>query len=131
MSAEAEGVRERRARRPGAWFLLHDIDPRELGVVVHQPVGRRHLPVLHGEDDRRRFERTGRNVPAKLVQDTFEMLNLAVDTYIRQQAHICDRVLLYDNDARQMALAATVCGGEGEAEALAVAQKYLGPSPTK
>ena len=78
-----------------------------------------------------RFERTGRNVPAKLVQDTFEMLNLAVDTYIRQQAHICDRVLLYDNDARQMALAATVCGGEGEAEALAVAQKYLGPSPTK
>ena len=73
-----------------------------------------------------RFAATGRNVPAKIVKDTFDMLKHAVGVYIRQQAELCERVMIYDNEARAMELVATVCNGSGVNDALALANKYLG-----
>ena len=52
----------------------------------------------------------------------------AVDVYVRRQAEICDSLLVYDNDAQHMELKATVCGGRGVEEALALASRYLGAS---
>ena len=75
---------------------------------------------------RARFEATGRDVPLPIVQGTFEMLKYAVGVYIRKQAGLCDRVLVYDNDGDGApALLATVANGQGVDVALAAADKYL------
>ena len=72
-----------------------------------------------------RRERTGRDVPARFVQDTFVALRLAGETYIRRQEDLVDEVVLYVNEKRDARVAATVRRGEGIDEALAVLNQYL------
>jgi len=74
---------------------------------------------------RERFERTGRDVPKKIVLETFKFLAQTARVYISRQAAMCDRVIVYDNDKLQSHLAVTVTEGRGEAEALALCDKYL------
>ena len=74
--------------------------------------------------------RTGRDVPLRIVRETFEMLRTAIDVYIDRHSEVADRVLFYNNDHRAMNLEATLCRGraDGEADARAAADKYLAPT---
>ena len=75
-----------------------------------------------------RREATGRDVPDAIVQQTFSALQGAVDFYLRHQASLTERTLVYDNDARQMALVASLGGDDGATQldaALSCAEKLL------
>ena len=76
-----------------------------------------------------RREATGRDVPTKVVQQTFDALKPAVMHYLRHHRELTHTTLVYDNDARQAELAVELGSGDGEEahleEALALARKYL------
>ena len=72
-----------------------------------------------------RFEATGRNVPRKIVVDTFEALQHAVGVYIERQELLSDRVLVYNNEKLQAELVATLTNGQGKAAAHKIADELL------
>merc|ERR1712178_330756 len=73
-----------------------------------------------------RFEKTGRNVPDFIVRDTFKGLAVSIPTYLRNQAQLCDELLIYVNNNLGTVPAPTVVrGGQDITKALEVVNTTL------
>lgn len=79
---------------------------------------------------RDRFEKTGRDVPDFVVKALFKGLQEAVPLYIKNQAQLCDALLIYENNTMgQKPTPLIVQGGRNEAQALELANRQLALPP--
>merc|ERR1719424_1618049 len=73
-----------------------------------------------------RFKKTGRNVPEFVVRALFEGLQESVPLFIKNQAKLCDAVLIYDNNSiGQKPTPVVLSGGQDPTQALALVKTIL------
>merc|ERR1719491_1207921 len=68
---------------------------------------------------RDRFVKTGRDVPAPMVQSLFKSLQESVPVYLRRQSSLAEAMLLYDNSVDgEVATPVILSGGRDPTQAI-------------